>query len=124
MSEQVSSKFNLGIKSNHLCIGMPMNKSNKNICKYLFKIGLIDSYVVSFKRLIIYFSSLYEKKPILYIKKISVPSRRVYISFFELDKNYRRRRNLFILSTSKGILTNKEAIKHKIGGELLFLIQC
>jgi len=31
---------------------------------------------------------------------------------------------VFILSTSKGIMTHKDAIKHGIGGKLLFSVKC
>ena len=49
---------------------------------------------------------------------VSKPSRRVYLPLKEI-KPVRSGRGIMLLSTSKGILTDKEAIKEKIGGEVL-----
>lgn len=52
------------------------------------------------------------------IKKISKPGRRVYISvseLFPIGKGVGKR----ILSTSKGILTDNEAKKERVGGEFI-----
>ena len=48
----------------------------------LFKNGLINSYVLNKcnKKIILYFLYYYNKKPILYVKKISKPGRKIYIS--------------------------------------------
>lgn len=58
------------------------------------------------------------KPYIKHIKRLSVPSRRVYVS----KDNLPRVLNGFgiaLISSSRGIITNKEARKTKIGGELL-----
>ena len=53
------------------------------------------------------------------VKFISKPSRRIYAGYQDL-KSVRHGYGLAILSTQKGIMTNKEARKHKVGGEVLF----
>lgn len=53
-----------------------------------------------------------------HIKRISKPSRRVYLSLKEI-KPVRRGYGMMILSTPKGLLTNKEAVKEKVGGEVI-----
>jgi len=53
------------------------------------------------------------------IKIFSKPGQRFYVSYKEL-KPVLGGLGYSILSTPKGILTNKEAKKEKIGGELLF----
>ena len=62
------------------------------------------------------------KKPFIKnICRLSKPSLRVYTNY----KNIPQVLNglgVIIMSTSKGIMTSKEAFKNKIGGELLFSI--
>jgi len=61
------------------------------------------------------------KKTIDGFKIVSKPSRHIYVD----SRNVRAVKNgygLGILSTSKGIMNNKEARKQKLGGEYLFEI--
>ena len=55
------------------------------------------------------------------IKFISKPSRRMYRHFQDL-KPVRQGFGMAVISTSKGLMTNREARKNKIGGEYLFEI--
>ncbi len=55
------------------------------------------------------------------VKRISKPSRRIYRSVKEIFP-VRYGKGSLILSTSKGIMTGKEAKKAKLGGEVLFEI--
>ena len=55
------------------------------------------------------------------VKFLSKSSRRLYLGYRDL-KPVKQGFGVAILSTPKGILTNKEARKMKIGGELLFEI--
>jgi len=52
---------------------------------------------------------------------ISKPSRRLYAGYKEL-KSVRQGYGIGFISTPKGIMTNKEARKAKVGGQLLFEI--
>ena len=72
----------------------------------------------------IYFTSYYDKKPISNIKKVSSPGRKVYITYRLLKKTLFHKNLYLILSTSKGFCSNKEAISLKIGGELLYVLEC
>ena len=56
------------------------------------------------------------------IKKISTVNRRVYITYDTLAKIKDYKLKILVLSTSLGILSNDEALKLKVGGELLFII--
>lgn len=60
-----------------------------------------------------------EKNPIIrHIKRISKPGQRIYVSGKELPyvlNGY----GIAIVSTSKGVMTNKEAKRQNIGGELV-----
>jgi small subunit ribosomal protein S8 len=55
------------------------------------------------------------------VKRISKPGRRMYRSVSEITPVHYGKGSL-ILSTPKGILTDKEARKQKVGGEALFEI--
>ena len=55
------------------------------------------------------------------IKRTSKPSRRLYEKTKDI-KSYRRGFGLAIFSTPKGIMTDMEARKAKVGGEKLFTI--
>ncbi len=52
------------------------------------------------------------------LKRISKPGQRIYKSFKEI-KAIRGGYGLAIISTSKGLMTDKEARKHKAGGEVI-----
>lgn len=58
---------------------------------------------------------------ILGVKRVSKPGRRMYCSVHEI-KPVKYGHGALILSTPKGILTDKEARKEKVGGEALFEI--
>lgn len=52
------------------------------------------------------------------IEKVSKPGRRVYVAVDEIPK-VKSGRGLVLISTSKGIMTGQEAVKNRLGGELL-----
>jgi small subunit ribosomal protein S8 len=58
---------------------------------------------------------------ILEINRVSKPSRRVYVSANDIKPIYNGL-GVAILSTSKGILTDRQARKDNIGGEILCTI--
>ncbi len=55
---------------------------------------------------------------IINLERISKPSRRVYVGKDEIP-SVLKGLGISILSTSKGILTDKEARRAKVGGEVL-----
>ena len=52
------------------------------------------------------------------LKRISKPSRRVYVNCKEIKSVYNGM-GIAILSTSKGLMTDKKARQEKVGGEIL-----
>ncbi len=52
------------------------------------------------------------------LKRISKPGQRIYVKFRAL-KPVRGGRGIAIISTSKGLMTNKKAKKERLGGELI-----
>ena len=54
------------------------------------------------------------------ISKISKPGRRIYYSVDKLkEKRFRNGLGVIILSTPKGVVSDKDAVHHNIGGEAL-----
>lgn len=52
------------------------------------------------------------------LKRISKPGQRIYLSFAEI-RLVRGGYGISIISTSKGLMTNREARKNKLGGEII-----
>ena len=52
------------------------------------------------------------------IKRISKPGRRVYVGAAEIPR-VKNGRGLVLVSTSKGIISGQNAIKERLGGELI-----
>ena len=52
------------------------------------------------------------------ISKVSTPRRRTYAGVSEIPK-VKSGRGTVLVSTSKGIMTGQEAVKNKLGGEIL-----
>jgi small subunit ribosomal protein S8 len=95
-----------------------IQKSKKlvEILNILNKEGYIKGFEVKQDILIIFLKYIQNKPVITKITSISKPGKRFYVK----NKNvFKLQGNLYILSTSKGLLTNVEAKKINIGGELI-----
>lgn len=93
------------------------------ISKILKKEGFIENYEVISEgnKKDIKITLSYNKKgesPINGIKKISTSGRRVYSSYKDMGQVLNGY-GIIIVSTSKGIMTEKEAKKTKVGGEII-----
>lgn len=108
---------------------LPMSKIKHEIAKILEKDGWIEKVEVIksagakngskvFDELKIKLKYNNKKSAIKSLKRISKPGLRVYV---DKDKLPRVLNNLgiAIISTSQGLMTNKDARKKKIGGEVL-----
>ncbi len=118
----------ISIKNGYLArketIEVPYSAFKVEILKKLLSLKYIANYKIkknSHQNLII--DLLYENgvTAVEDVKVYSTPGRRWYASKKEL-KSILRGRTAIILSTSKGVLSGKEAEKQSIGGELLFEI--
>ncbi len=110
-------------------IVLPMSKLKLEVAKILETEGWIKKAAIiaggldgkhnNFDELQIQLKYRKNGKPqISSIKRISRPGLRIYVGKDEIPtvlNNY----GMAILSTSKGLMTNKEAKKQKIGGEVL-----
>ena len=59
--------------------------------------------------------------PINELTRLSKPGRRVYVKSADIPR-VKNGRGLVLISTSKGVMTGYEAVKQKLGGELLLKV--
>lgn len=106
-------------------ITTPYANIKKAIAKVLIKEGFLDSVkeetVDNKKQLIVTLRYQKRKPSITDVSLVSKPSLRVYIGADEIGSK-QGRASVAVLSTNGGVLTGKEAMKKKLGGELLFKI--
>ena len=55
------------------------------------------------------------------IARVSKPGRRVYVGAADIPKA-KSGRGMVLISTSKGVMTGQEAVKNKLGGEVLLKV--
>jgi small subunit ribosomal protein S8 len=111
------------IKAEHLKVDVPSSKIKVAIARILKDEGFIKNFKMiednKQKVLRIYLKYTEENQPaILELTRISKPGRRVYTGAEELKPVYNNI-GIWILSTPKGVLTNKAAKKLNVGGEVI-----
>ena len=102
------------------------SKMTKEIAKILKDEGYIESYETikeesSEKLLLTLKYGAKKERVITGLKRISKPGLRVYVKSTEVPKVLNGL-GIAIVSTSKGIMTDKEARKQNLGGEILAYI--
>jgi len=110
----------------HEYVSIPFSKIKLAIAEVLASTGYIKGLEKQGKKIrkTIHIQIAYKEDgtPLINnIKRISKPSRRVYKAVDELFP-VRYGKGYLILSTPKGIMTNVQAKKEKVGGEALFEI--
>lgn len=112
--------------SKHETVNIPSSKIKVEIAKILLEEGYIAGYEIIEDGLqgIIKVTLKYgpnKQKVITGLKRISKPGLRVYASKDELPRVLRGL-GIAIISTSKGIMTDKKARSENVGGEVLAFI--
>lgn len=107
----------------HQKVDVPMSAIKMSIAKILKDEGFIKNYkVVEDNKqniLRVYLKYTEDNLSVLNgMKKISTPGRRVYIKVEDLKPVFSNM-GIWILSTPKGVLTNKAAKQQNVGGELI-----
>jgi small subunit ribosomal protein S8 len=111
------------MKANHLKTDIPSSKMKLAIARILKDEGFIKNYKViddnKQKILRVYFKYSADNTPaILKMRRVSLPGRRIYVQAKEIRPVYNNL-GIRILSTSRGIITNKTAKKLNVGGEVI-----
>ena len=112
------------IKARHRVVEVPASNLKKEITKILFEKGYIlnfkfvDEEVQGVIKIALKYDPINKVNAIKRLERISSPGLRRYVGY----RNMPRVLNglgIAILSTSKGVMTNKEASEQKAGGEVL-----
>lgn len=116
---------NAGNAKKDVVVISPYSEFKHAIAKCLLKEGYLKSVSKKTKKgfpaLEIGIMRIDEKPKITDLKRISKPSRRVYFGVNDI-RSVKGGYGLLVLSTPKGILTDKQARKEHVGGEALFSI--
>ena len=103
-------------------LSVPFSNLNNEIAKILEKKGFIKKVEKkgrTYKKVIEITLKYDDKSPsISGLKRISRPGQRIYKGFKEI-KPVKSGYGILIISTSKGLMTDKEARKQKLGGEVM-----
>ncbi len=114
-----------GYKAHRVSIDSLYSVYRERVVKKLVELGYLKNYEVAgdkVKKMVIYLSYGDGTEPaVTDVKVYSKPGRRWYTSVKDL-RPVLGGLGYSVLSTPKGILTNVEAKKNKVGGELLFSI--
>ncbi len=111
----------------HDTVDIPSSKMKNAIAEILFNEGYITKYEIiedgNFKtiRVTLKYGADKNEKIITGIKRISKPGLRVYASKNEIPKVLGGL-GTAILSTNRGVITDKEARKLQVGGEVLAFV--
>ncbi len=106
-------------------ITVPSSKLKVTVAQELKKAGYISAVKVEAAKprdiLVVTINKPGENSVINEIKRLSKPGRRVYVSANDIPK-VKSGRGIVLVSTSKGVITGAEAVKQRIGGELLLSV--
>ena len=110
----------------HDSVDVPASKVKKAIAQILLDEGYISSFTVieDGKQGVIHITLKYgqnKAQAITGIRRISKPGLRIYTNVEDMPK-VMKGLGIAILSTSKGIMTDKQARKANIGGEVLAFV--
>jgi len=106
----------------HQTVDIPFSKLKAEIAKILGEEKFLTKVDIKRKKKgkILKLSLKYDKEKgvISGLKRISRPGQRIYSSFKDIRK-IKKKSGIVILSTSKGLMTDKGAKRQKLGGEVL-----
>ncbi len=114
-----------GGMAKHETVDVPWSRLKESIMKVLVEEGYVrqirriqvDGQVQDTLR--IYLKYDRDHRPVMTeLKRVSRPGRRVYLGYKDIHP-VRRGLGTHVLSTPKGIVVDREAVKARVGGELL-----
>ncbi len=113
------------IMAGHKVVEAPASNLKKEIARILFEKGYILSYKVvegenvqGVLKIALKYNSKSKMPAIKEIQRVSRPGLRQYTGFDEMPRVLNGL-GIAIISTSRGLMTDKEAKREKIGGEVL-----
>ena len=120
------SRVRNGLHAGHRRVDMPLSKMKVEVAKKLAEAHFIDSIKVlndgerSFLRLYLKYAP--NGQPVIReLRRVSRPGRRAYVGKSEVPR-VKAGLGMAILSTSQGILNDREARAAGVGGELIAIV--
>ena len=110
-----------GYLSGKQSVSLRYSKLTLNLMKLLAKEGYVENAQKSDRQIIVTLKYVLRKSAITDIKRVSKPSLRIYKGVGQLPFVLGGL-GIAIISTPKGIMTDKGARKIKVGGEVLALV--
>jgi len=106
-------------------IRVPTSKIKHTVATELKKAGYLTAIKVEAAKprdiLVVTINAPGENSTINEITRLSKPGRRVYVGASDIPK-VKSGRGIVLISTSKGVVTGQDAIKQRLGGELLLKV--
>jgi len=108
----------------HRVVEIPASNLKKNMTKILFEQGYILSYkfedttVQGTIKIALKYDAASKESVIKKLERISTPGLRKYVNASEMPRVLNGL-GIAIVSTSKGVMTNKKARQENVGGEVL-----
>ena len=115
------------IRANHRVVEIPASNLKKDITKILFEKGYILNYKFVDEgpqgaiKVALKYNPATKSSAIKNLTRVSRPGLRKYTGYKEMPRVINGL-GIAIISTSKGVMTDKEASAQKIGGEVLCYI--
>ncbi len=112
------------IKANHRVVEVPASNLKKEITRILFEKGYILNYkfepnnTQGIIKIALKYHPVTKQSAIRSLERISTPGLRRYSGVSTMPRVLNGL-GIAIVSTSKGVLTDKEAVKENVGGEVL-----
>lgn len=115
-----------GSRAGKETVDVSFSQLKENIAKLLHREGYIENVSIKGdgveKMLVMTLKYSPNKTPRLHeVRRVSKSSRRMYVPYRDV-KPFKFGKGLRVLSTPKGVLTDTDAKKEKVGGEVLFTI--
>jgi small subunit ribosomal protein S8 len=112
-----------GLHAGHVTVDVPMSRIKLEVLAILEKEGFIKGYEVvtegKFPMIRVHMKYDSKRKPIIQkIRRVSRPGLRIYRAASEL-RPIRSGLATLVLTTSEGVMSDREARKRHIGGEVL-----
>lgn len=115
------------IQAKHRVVEVPASNLKKDITKILFEKG----YILNFKfvedgrqgmiKIALKYNTADKSSAIRSLQRVSTPGLRKYTGYKDMPRVINGL-GIAIVSTSKGVMTDKEASEQKIGGEVLCFV--
>ena len=116
------------IKANHRIVEVPASNTKKEITKILFEKGYISNFKFEETenkqgniKVALKYNPVTKLPAITKLRRVSKPGLRKYVGNDKLPRVINGL-GIAIISTSKGMMTNKEASRLNVGGEVLCYI--